>query len=71
MKYFTLFFVIYCSFYLNLLFSLQFLDWLEANFLGEQVDSIKQLSDYVYTLERLNSAVGEYHFDKLTLRNEL
>ncbi|CAB4018667.1 Soma ferritin [Paramuricea clavata] len=45
----------------------QFLDFLEANFLGEQVDSIKELSNYVHILQRLDSPLGEYQFDKLTL----
>lgn len=45
----------------------QFLDFLESNFLGEQVDSIKQISNYVHVLERLDSSLGEYQFDKLTL----
>jgi hypothetical protein len=45
----------------------QFVDFLESNFLGEQVDSIKEISNYVHVLQRLNSAFGEYQFDKLTL----
>lgn len=49
---------------------MQFLDFLESNFLGEQVDSIKQLSDYVNILRRLNSPLGEYEFDKLTLQKD-
>ncbi|XP_068734308.1 ferritin, heavy subunit-like [Montipora capricornis] len=50
----------------------QLQDFLEGNYLGEQVESIKQLSDYVNTLRRLqasgNYALGEYQFDKNTLK---
>jgi len=45
-------------------------DFLESNFLGEQVDSIKELSDFVGTLKRMEGPsypLGEYHFDKMTL----
>ena len=46
-------------------------DFLESNFLGEQVDSIKQLSNFVSTLRRMKEtgsySLGEYHFDKMTL----
>lgn len=49
----------------------QLQDFLESNYLGEQVDSIKQLSNYVNTLKRManagNYALGEYQFDKITL----
>lgn len=48
-------------------------DFLESEYLGEQVESIKELSNYVNTLTRLhgpdgaNYALGEYQFDKVTL----
>ena len=43
-------------------------DFVESNFLGEQVESIKQLSNFINTLKRLeNDPLGEYQFDKLTL----
>ncbi|EDO39947.1 predicted protein [Nematostella vectensis] len=42
-------------------------DFLESNFLGEQVDSIKTLANYVSTLQRLGGGLGEYQFDKETL----
>ncbi|XP_046853650.1 soma ferritin-like [Xenia sp. Carnegie-2017] len=45
----------------------QFQDFIESNFLGEQVDSIKQLANYVHILQRLDSSLGEYEFDKWTL----
>ncbi|XP_054158443.1 soma ferritin-like [Oppia nitens] len=43
-------------------------DFLESEFLGEQVDSIKQFSDYITNLKRVGSGLGEYMFDKETLR---
>ncbi|KAL9965850.1 hypothetical protein ACROYT_G029704 [Oculina patagonica] len=51
----------------------QMQDFLESEYLGEQVESIKELSNYVNTLTRLhgpdgaNYALGEYQFDKVTL----
>jgi len=48
----------------------QLQDFLESNFLGEQVDSIKELSDFVGILKRMKGpsySLGEYHFDKMTL----
>lgn len=44
-------------------------DFLESNFLNEQVDSIKQLADHVTRLKRLHqhsgsAALGEYMYDK-------
>lgn len=50
----------------------QFEDFIESNFLGEQVDSIKQLSNYVNTLKRLEeNPLGEYLFDKHTLGGDI
>jgi len=49
---------------------LQLQDFLESNYLGEQVDSIKELSNFVGTLERMEGpsySIGEYHFDRMTL----
>jgi len=48
----------------------QLQDFLESNFLGEQVDSVKELSDFVGTLKRMEGPsypLGEYQFDKMTL----
>lgn len=45
----------------------QFADWLESNFLTEQVEAIKEISDYVTNLKRVGSGLGEYMFDKETL----
>lgn len=38
-------------------------------FLQEQVESIKQISDYITTLKRVGPGLGEYIFDKETLEN--
>ncbi|XP_007441445.1 ferritin heavy chain A-like [Python bivittatus] len=46
-------------------------DFLESEFLEEQVKTIKQLGDHCTNLKRLGlpeSGMGEYLFDKLTLR---
>ena len=48
-------------------------EFLEREYLGEQVDAIKQLGDFVTNLKRLGvpgNGVGEYLFDKLTLNDE-
>lgn len=42
-------------------------NFLEGEFLDEQVESIKQLSDYVTNLKRVGPGLGEYLFDKHTL----
>eukprot|EP00731_Ephydatia_muelleri_P034330 Em0055g17a len=42
-------------------------DFIEANFLGEQVESIKKISGYITNLKRVGPGHGEYHFDHETL----
>lgn len=42
-------------------------DFIEANFLHEQTDAIKELSDHITNLERVGEGLGEFQFDKLTL----
>jgi len=42
----------------------QMADFIESHFLTEQVESIKQLSDYVTKLKRVGPGVGEFLFDK-------
>jgi len=49
---------------LPFLFFVQFQDFIEANFLHEQVEAIKQLKDYITNLKRVGSGLGEYMFDK-------
>lgn len=45
-------------------------DFLEEEFLNEQVESIKKLSDFLTNLERVGPGLGEYQFDKLTLSDD-
>lgn len=52
-----------------LLFFGQMMDFIEENFLEEQVESIKQFSDYVTSLKRVGPGLGEFQFDKLTLKD--
>jgi len=44
-----------------------FCDFIESEFLTEQVESIKQLSGYVTNLKRVGPGLGEYLFDKKEL----
>ena len=41
-----------------------FLDFLETEYLQEQVDSIKELADHVTNLQRVGEGLGVYVFDK-------
>ncbi|RWS25622.1 hypothetical protein B4U80_04729 [Leptotrombidium deliense] len=45
----------------------QFTDFIEHEFLEEQVEAIKKLGDYVTNLKRVGTGLGEYMFDKETL----
>ncbi len=45
-------------------------DILEGEFLNEQVESIKELSDMIANLKRAGPGLGEYLFDKHTLKGE-
>ncbi|XP_078481575.1 soma ferritin-like [Ciona intestinalis] len=42
----------------------EFQDFIEANYLHEQVEAIKQLKDYITNLELVGTGLGEYMFDK-------
>lgn len=42
-------------------------DFIEGNFLHEQVSAIKELGDHITNLKRVGPGHGEYHFDKETL----
>ena len=42
----------------------QMADFLEGEFLKEQVESIKQVSNYVTQLKLVGQGLGEYQFDK-------
>lgn len=48
----------------------QMCDFIEANFLTEQTEAIKQLGDYITQLKRCGGGLGEYLFDKHTLQGE-
>ena len=45
----------------------QMTDFLEGNYLQEQVRSIKEIGDYITNLKRVGPGLGEYMFDKETL----
>ncbi|CAM6031358.1 unnamed protein product [Sphagnum compactum] len=45
----------------------QFCDFLEREYLNEQVEAIKKLADYITNLKRVGPGLGEYLFDKETL----
>jgi ferritin heavy chain len=42
-------------------------DFLEGNFLQEQVKSIKEIADHVTNLKRVGTGLGEYLYDKQSL----
>jgi len=48
----------------------QFGDFLEGEYLKEQVDALKQLSDYCSQLRRLGPGVGEHLFNEELLHKE-
>lgn len=44
-------------------------DYLESEFLDEQVKSIKEYADYITNLKRVGPGLGEYVFDKEELQD--
>jgi len=42
----------------------QFMDFLEGEYLKEQVDAIKEISDHITQLKRVGPGLGEYTYDK-------
>ena len=42
----------------------QFADFLESNYLTEQTEAIKELSDMVTNLKRVGTGLGEFMYDK-------
>ncbi|XP_015907887.1 soma ferritin [Parasteatoda tepidariorum] len=42
----------------------QMCDFLESEYLTEQVEAIKKLGDYISNLKRVGTGLGEYMFDK-------
>ena len=45
-------------------------DFLEEQFLDEQVRSINEIGSHITNLNRVGTGLGEYQFDKLTLHDE-
>lgn len=43
-------------------------DFIENTYLQEQVESIKELSDFATQLKRCGPGLGEYIFDRETLK---
>lgn len=43
-------------------------DFLEEEFLDEQVRSIKEIGDHITNLKRVGPGLGEFQFDKLSIR---
>ncbi|KAI4370513.1 hypothetical protein MLD38_018863 [Melastoma candidum] len=48
----------------------QLSDFVESEFLGEQVEAIKKTSEYVAQLRRVGKGHGVWHFDQMLLREE-
>jgi len=44
-------------------------DYIEGEFLDEQVKSIKEYADYITNLKRVGTGLGEYIFDKEELQD--
>ena len=42
-------------------------DFLEAHYLTEQVEAIKEIAGHITNLKRVGPGHGEYHFDRETL----
>ena len=41
--------------------------FIESDFLHEETEAIKEMSDYITKLEHVGEGLGVYQFDKLTL----
>ncbi|XP_057476495.1 ferritin-3, chloroplastic-like [Actinidia eriantha] len=48
----------------------QLADFIESDFLDEQVEAIKKISEYVAQLRRVGKGHGVWHFDQMLLREE-
>nr|CAH05075.1 ferritin [Erigeron canadensis] len=48
----------------------QLADFVESEFLGEQVEAIKRISEYVAQLRRVGKGHGVWHFDQMLLQEE-
>lgn len=49
----------------------QLVDFVESEFLGEQVEAIKKISEYVAQLRRIGKGHGVWHFDQMLLNDEV
>lgn len=49
---------------IGIFFSPQMMDFIESEYLAEQVDDIKVLSDHITNLKRVGGGLGEYLFDR-------
>lgn len=49
---------------------MQMADFIECNYLHEQVEDIKELGDYITSFKRVGPGHREYHFDRETLGGE-
>ncbi|VAI04353.1 unnamed protein product [Triticum turgidum subsp. durum] len=48
----------------------QLSDFVESQFLQEQVDAVKKISEYVTQLRRIGKGHGVWHFDRMLLEEE-
>jgi len=48
----------------------QLTDFLESNYLEEQVDAIKEIGDHISQLKRVGPGLGEYMYDKESLNHD-
>lgn len=48
----------------------QLADFVESEFLGEQVEAIKKISEYISQLRRVGKGHGVWHFDQMLLEGE-
>ena len=39
-------------------------DFIESEYLGEQTEAIKEISDRITNLKRVGTGLGEWHYDK-------
>ena len=44
--------------------------FLESEYLKEQVEAIKEISDHITNLKRVGSGLGEYIYDKETMNDD-
>jgi ferritin heavy chain len=49
---------------------LQLCDFLENEYLQEQVTAIKEISDHITNLKRVGPGLGEYMYDRETMNDD-